>query len=422
MYYCLVDCNNFYASCERVFNPGLDDQAVVVLSNNDGCIIARSNEAKKLGIDMGAPYWKIRAELHKKSVQVFSSNYALYGDMSARVMDILTQYCADIEVYSIDEAFLKINPLKYDQQLMFRQIQGLRDHIFRSTGIPVSIGIAKTKTLAKLANHLAKKQKVAVYYLEPSNVILQSIPIKKVWGIAKAYARKLEAIGVDTVAQLIKVQEHWMKQQFGIVGLRLLKELKGFPCYGLEPIIRSRKNIMVSRSFRTDIYALEALIESISTYATRLAEKLRRYQQAATQITIFLQANPFREIGSSRRYFTQTMELPMATSCTNELISYAIKIVKGLYQKGINYKKSGILASKLIPQKNIPYNLFQPPEKQERLNKLMETMDTLNKKLGSNTLYFSTCGKPKETTWSRKEQFCSKKYTTKWDEILCINI
>jgi DNA polymerase V len=411
MNFILADCNNFYASCERAFDPRLDGKPIVVLSNNDGCVVARSQEAKALGVEMGEPYFKRQEFFKRNSIFTFSSNYQLYGDMSARVMDILSRHCDDMEVYSIDEAFLKSNLLPQDFEVV-------RDTLIRATGIPVSIGIAKTKTLAKLANHIAKKR-TGIFQLEPGNDLLKDIHITKVWGVAKGYERRLSKVGVKTVRELQNLSLSWIGKEFGVVGVRLIKELRGMPCYGLESPVTSRKNIMVSRSFRQDIIELEALLESTSIFASRLGEKLRKYNQATGRITVFCIANPFKEnLVATKRYFAKTIELPIATSNTNELISYTSKVIKCLYVKGIKYKKAGIISSKLRPFDAVQLNLFK--SKNLANSSLMNVLDSINFRMGRETVYFSSCGTPKHRKWSRKEQFCSPRYTTRWDDILRI--
>ncbi|MCB0567468.1 MAG: Y-family DNA polymerase [Lewinellaceae bacterium] len=415
-YYALVDCNNFYASCERAFQPRLLNRPVIVLSNNDGCIIARSNEAKALGIEMGVPYWEVRSLLAEHNVQVFSSNYALYGDMSARVMDTLQQHCIEVEVYSIDEAFLQ---LSYCKQGLQQYGEQLRQVVHQNTGIPVSVGIARTKTLAKLANHIAKQQTPGgVYLLHPADPRLSSLSISKVWGIGKAYEQKLGEIGIQTVAGLQQAEESWMRQTFGVVGLRLLKELKGEACYALEPPATGRAHTMVSRSFRRDIYQLEELKEAISVYASRLGEKLRRYRQAANQLTIFLWANPHKNRRADGRcYFAMNLELPLATSNTNTLIQWAAAAVERLYEEGTNYKKAGILAGGLQPGAVLQTNLFVGEQQQLRYAKAIEAMDRVNRQYGRHTVYFASCGNG-SNTWSRKEQWRSPRFTTRWEEVL----
>ncbi len=433
-YYALADCNNFYASCERAFQPRLAGQPVIVLSNNDGCIIARSNEAKALGIEMGVPYWEVRSLINEHQVQVFSSNYALYGDMSARVMDILQQHCADVEVYSIDEAFLELSFYNQDLQQYGEQ---LRRVVYQCTGIPVSIGIARTKTLAKLANHIAKRRSASltplpdfgvssaersvhggVCLLSPSDPRLSELPVSKVWGVGRAYERKLAEIGVQTVADLQQVEEGWMRKTFGVVGLRLLKELKGEACHALEPPITGRKHTMVSRSFRRDVYELEELKEAISVYASRLGEKLRRYRQSASCLTVFLWANPHKKTRpDGRSYFAMSLELPLATSNTNTFIQWAIAAVERLYEKGTNYKKAGLLAGSLQPAAVLQTNLFVGEQRQMRFAKAIEAMDRLNRQYGRQTVCFASCGNGKNT-WCRKEQWRSPRFTTSWEEVL----
>jgi len=423
-YFALVDCNNFYASCERSFNPKIWNSPIVVLSNNDGCVIARSNEAKTLGIGMGTPFWEIKSLVLKHKIQVYSSNYQLYGDMSSRVMNILQDSCMDIEVYSIDEAFLKLNPFKINEDQLMQENIILRTNILRATGIPVSIGIAPTKTLAKLANHLAKKStQNGVYILEPDSDILKDIPIEKVWGIGKSFQRRLAKTGVKSVADLTKISRQWMASEFGVVGVRLLKELQGFSCYDLETPISQRKNIMVSRSFSKDVFQLSELIEGISTYATRLGEKLRRHNQSTGQLTIFLMANPFRNLRpDQKKYFSRTIELPLATCATNELISWSSKVIRFLFEEGTNYKKVGILAGRLRPSDYIQGNLFVSLDKEKKLKSLMKSMDAINTLQGRNKVYFASCGEKKKTKWARKEQWCSPRYTTRWKDILKIKI
>lgn len=418
--FALADCNNFYASCERVFNPRLHNRPIVVLSNNDGCVVARSNEAKALGIPMGIPLFKIRDLVKKHRVEVYSSNYALYGDMSRRVMNILQQHCADVEIYSIDEAFLKLDFHGFDEGKCFDFSRDLRAKILQWTGLPVSIGIAPTKTLAKLANHIAKKQTdEGVFVLPPEHPCLEKIGIEEVWGVGSAYKSRLNAVGVETVAQLAKVNEYWMKKEFGIVGLRMLKELKGFPCLDLEPPAERRESTMVSRSFKSDIYELEELCEAIAIYATRLGEKLRRFDQQANVLTVFLWANRFKnKRPDGRTCFSRTIELPLSTSNTHELIAYSLGVARAIYQKGTNYKKAGILASGLSPQSVLQTNLFVPQAPALKSAKLMKAMDEINRQMGRNTVYFAACGKA--PNFKRRADRRSKRFTTRWEEILVI--
>lgn len=421
MLYGLADCNNFYASCERVFNPKLHKRPVVVLSNNDGCVVARSNEAKALGIPLGVPLFQIRDLVRQHKIAVYSSNYALYGDMSRRVMTILQKHCADVEIYSIDEAFLKLDFYGWDERQCYDFALSLRAKILQWTGIPVSIGIAPTKTLAKLANHIAKKQtEEGVFILDPGHEKLKTIDIEEIWGVGAAYKRRLNAVGIETVAQLVKVREDWMKKEFGVVGLRMLKELKGFSCLGLEPPVESRKNMMVSRSFPKDVYKLEDLTEAVAVYATRLGEKLRHYRQHTSVITVYLWANRFKHKNpDGQGCFARTIELPLATSNTNELIAWALAVVKALYRKDTNYKKAGILAGELTPEAILQTSLFMPETLSLRSAKLMKIMDEINRNYGKNTVYFAACGR--NPNFRLKSAWRSKRFTTRWDEILIVS-
>ena len=420
--FALVDCNNFYASCERVFNPGIWNRPIVVLSNNDGCVVARSNEAKALGIDMGVPLFQIRDLVDRHRVVVCSSNYALYGDLSRRVMGVLQKHSPDIEVYSIDEAFFQLSPQDQEATACDQWAADLRQQVKQWIGIPVSVGIAPTKTLAKLANHIAKKQtQTGVFTLLPENPILETIPIEEVWGVGKAWHRRLQSIGVSSVSQLQSLPEGWMRKEFGVVGVRLLKELNGEPCLHLEAPVTARQNTMVSRSFARDVHTCDALCEAIAVYATRLGEKLRRYNQQAEVITVFLWANGFKDNpGGERRYFARTLELPLASGNTNELVSHAIVLIKELYEPGIRYKKAGILASGLRPLQSLQTNLFVPELNHLRSATLMQTMDAINKRMGNNTVHVAACGH--QPRFKLKSQWRSPRYTTRWDELLVVQL
>ncbi len=443
----LVDCNSFYASCERVFQPRLKDQPIVVLSNNDGCVVARSNEAKALGIAMGVPLFQIKEIVQQNKVAVFSSNYALYGDMSERVMNIMQQFCPNIEVYSIDEAFLKFNFYHHDEATIFAFGQQLRERILQCTGIPVSVGIGSTKTLAKLANHIAKKktQKSTLqkaytegYYpprfcsgsgvfsladIAHHESILSQISVGDVWGIGRQYDKKLQSFGFNTVWQLRNAPEGWIRQQMGVVGVRLVKELKGFPCYELEPPETDRQNICVSRSFQKDVSDLRELKEAIATYASRMGEKLRHFEQKAGIITVFIVRNRFKlnpqENGYA--YSTQTVELHVPSSDSGKLISTATRLVEQLFRPGLSYKKAGIMASALTSQQALQSDIFGEAHTERKREILMHTMDAINTRMGKNTVRFSASGSfgsIQGSGWQMKAAFRSPRFTTVWDEIL----
>ena len=427
--YALMDCNNFYASCERAFQPQLVGKPIVVLSNNDGCVIARSNEAKALKIEMGVPFWEIKKVIKEHKIHVFSSNYPLYGDMSERIMNIAKDHCGDVEIYSIDESFLKFD---VSEKAVENTCKILRAKVLQGTGVPVSIGIAPTKTLAKIANHVAKKgvptgflgqNTEGVFALvedDKINEILANFDVSKVWGIGRAYQKTLANYGILTAFDLKNASQTWIKQKFGVVMLRTVKELNGIPCLALEPPVVSRQNVMVSRSFRKDVYALSELTEALSVYATRLGEKLRQYKQTTAQLTIFLWTNPHKRLTfDAKIYFSETIKLPYATSDTAMLIHYALMVLKKIYQPKLNYKKGGILAHDLMPENATQGNLFESMDTALRHKTLMGVMDNLNKKYGKETLQIASCGvQHTPHTWSRQAQFCSAGYTTKWGEIL----
>lgn len=426
--FALVDCNNFYASCERVFQPKLEGKPIVVLSNNDGCVVARSNEAKALGIGMGVPFFQIRDIVRKQGVHYFSSNYQLYGDMSARVMDILQSFCDDIEVYSIDEAFLKLNFYDNDHRTLFHFCQNLRLIVRQQTGIPVSIGIAPTKTLAKLANHLAKKTAITegVFSLADATqheAVLSKIPVCEVWGIGRAHGQQLQNFGIENVWQLRNAPESWIRKEMSVMGLRTVKELKGFPCYNLEPPDTTRQNILVSRSFQKDISELSQIEEAIANYATRLGEKLRHFQLKTNALTVFLVRNRFKENNlDGRTYLSKSVELPMATADTSRLIQTATAIVAELHQQGFRFKKAGIMATDLRDTEGVQTHLFMDTDAELRRESLMKTVDKINGKMGKTTLQFATALNNAKSHWAVKSEFRSPRFTTVWQEILVVKV
>lgn len=416
----LIDCNNFYASCERAFNPSLNGKPVVVLSNNDGCVVARSAEARQVGIGMGVPYWEVRDLIARHGVQVFSSNYQLYGDLSARIMNIYQQFCTDVEVYSIDEAFLKFETAAF----MLPRLPGLaaeiRSVVLQQTGIPVSVGIAPTKTLAKLANHLAKRQNADGVFcltaIENNIEILSKTDISALWGVGKNLERSLKSAGIESVWDLKNADQRMILGRYGVVLLRLVKELNGLSCYGLEAAVEKRQNMVVSRSFRRDVYEKSELREALSVYCTRLGEKLRQYGQTAGHLTVFLIANPFNNMRSDRkRYFSREMSLSIPTASTNDLIGKSLFLLDQLYEPGTNYKKAGVLVQDLCDAQRVQGNLFESLYRHEQSAELNKVMDNINRRYGKNTLYFSTCGSVHG--WARQEQFRSPRYTTCWDEL-----
>ena len=330
----LADCNNFYASCERVFNPALKDKPVVVLSNNDGCIIARSNEAKALGIRMGEPVFKARKIIEENNVNVFSTNFALYGDMSKRVMSLLDILSPEIEIYSIDEAFMDFSGIKNCFNLGLQ----MRDTVAKHTGIPISIGIAKTKTLAKVANHLAKRySKKGVYVLnrkKHTTDILKSIPVSKVWGIGSKYTKMLNSYGVESAYDFVALDEDWVLNKMTIVGLKIQHELKGKPCISIDTNPSSKKNICTSRSFGTSVTQFRPLKESISAHAARCAEKLRLEKGCARYVSVILKTNPF-SVSDDYYYGYKSTNFDVPTNDTFDIINAAETLLKSIYKEGL---------------------------------------------------------------------------------------
>jgi DNA polymerase V len=416
--FALVDCNNFYASCERVFDPKLEGKPIVVLSNNDGCIIARSNEAKALGIAMGEPAYKAKDAITQHNIQVFSSNYTLYGDMSARVMQTLTQFTPNLEVYSIDEAFLDLGNF-YGRDLN-EYAQEMRNTVRAWTGIPVSVGVAPTKTLAKLANRLSKKSKKADGVLVLTNErhmeeALRRTEVGDVWGVGRRYAKKLAGFGIHTALDLRNASDAFVKKHMTVVGLRTVRELRGEACLDLELVTANKQNICTSRSFGSTVTSLSQLQEATANYASRCAVKLRRQKSCAGTITVFLQTNPFRE---EPQYFnSKTLALPTATSSTLELIQYASLALQALYRPGYRYKKSGVIVSELRPQNQVQASLLDTVDRNKH-QRLMQTMDKLNSAWGRDAV---TCAAQGTTRpWQLKCEKKSPCYTTQLEGLLWI--
>jgi DNA polymerase V len=414
--FALVDCNNFYASCERVFDPSLKERAIVILSNNDGCIVARSNEAKSLGIPMGAPIFKQKAVIKKHNVAVFSSNYQLYGDMSKRVMDSLNLFTPDMEVYSIDEAFLRLDYLQPRNLHEYCEI--IREKVLQWTGIPVSIGIGPTKVLAKVANHVAKKQTDGVFdiqCLQKQDEILKSLDVDKVWGIARSWSERLNSMSIYKASELRDASPPIIRKHLSVVGERILRELKGQSCIDLEAI-QPKKNIMSSKSFGKPLTKKEPIEEALSNYAARACEKLRKQNSRAQAVHVFIQTNGFRE--TDRQYnnvITHTLTTP--TSDTRIIIEAAKFCLSRIYKHGYRYKKTGIMLLDLIPisleQKQLFVDFDHRPG-----DHLMKVVDHINKDHGPDTLFFGAQGVTR--AWKMRCGSRSPRYTTQWDELLMV--
>lgn len=405
----LCDANNFYVSCERVFNPKLEGQPVIVLSNNDGCAVARSNEAKALGIKMGAPVFQMQELIHQHNVQVFSSNYALYGDLSNRVMQTLHNFTPDVEVYSIDEAFLG-----FGSDMSESAIATVRSTVQQWTGVPVSIGLATTKTLAKIANRYAK-QREGVYLMHHPEPVLAELPVSDVWGIGRQSSKKLKAHGICTALDLQQADLRWIRQQMGIVGVRIVQELRGIRCLPLELIPQPRKTCCVSRSFGRPVTKLQDLSEAIATHTARGAYKLRRDGLTASTLTVFIATNRFSQ---DELYYRNAATIGL--SCPNNdaivLTKAALQALETLYRAGDRYQKAGVWLSNLSPVNQLQQDLFISAQDQERARKRMAVIDALNQQFGQGTIRCAAEGLQKP--WQTRVQQRSPRYTTRWDELL----
>lgn len=413
--FALVDCNNFYVSCERVFQPRLTGQPVIVLSNNDGCVVARSNEAKALGIGMGVPEFQIRSLLRAHHVQVFSSNYALYGDLSQRVMETLEQFCPDLELYSIDEAFMSLSGFMSRNLLDYGRT--IRHTVQRWTGIPVSVGIAETKTLAKLANRIAKRTPDIDGVFDFTTCadrdrLLSRIPVEDVWGIGSNHARTLTQQGITTALHLRHADQHWIRTHLGIVGVRLVEELNGRSCLPLEECPPSKQSITCSRTFGAPITTLAEMEEAVSVYVSRAAEKLRREGLAATHLSVFLTTNPFK---AGPQYSNAlTRKLSVASDSTPELIRLALLGLQRICRDGYEYKKAGVLLTGLIPMSQIQADLFDQHDR-VRSKRLMTALDGINDRWGAGTVRYAATGLHR--AWTTQFHRRSPAYTTHWDEL-----
>jgi DNA polymerase V len=411
--FALVDCNNFYASCERVFNPMLEGKPLVVLSNNDGCVVARSNEAKALGIGMGVPEFQVRPLLRAHRVQVFSSNYTLYGDMSQRVMETLEQFSPDLEVYSIDEAFLSL--VGFEHRDLMEHGRLIRRTVKQWTGIPVSVGIAKTKTLAKIANRIAKRtpDTGGVFNLltcPDRDALLGRIAVQDVWGIGPSHARLLKQDGITTARQLSEADDQWIRKRMGIVGLRLVMELRGISCLDLEQCPAPKQSLTCSRAFGTLINTLAEMEEAVSVYTSRVSEKLRREGLAATVLTVCLTTNEFKE--GPQYSNTLTLKLPIVTDNTSELIRSALQGIRAIYREGYLYKKAGVILTGLVSVSQTQDDLFECKDR-GRSKRLMSALDSVNDRWGAGTLHYASSGITK--AWRTQFHHRSPAYTTDWD-------
>ena len=412
--FALVDCNNFYVSCERVFDPSLINKPVVVLSNNDGCIISRSNEAKLLNIPMGAPLHLYKNIINSNKVKVYSSNYPLYGDMSNRVMTSLMELNSELEIYSIDEAFLKIN--EQDHSNIEHDILRMRKNILTWTGIPVSIGLGPTKTLAKIANSIAKKNQSGVFNLDTEDKqirILKNINVEEIWGISRRWGSKLRMIGIGTALELRNVSANRIRQYLGVVVQRIVYELRGISCLDLDKIL-PKKNIMCSRSFGNPLNSKATIKDFITEYSIRAAEKARQQNSRAQGIYIFLRTNRFKK---EKQYNSGIMfGLNFPCCDTSVIIKLALKAIDQIYQPGYSYHKAGIMMLDLIPSDIHQKDLFQNTN-YSLSDERMKVIDFLNKKFGSGIIAHGKVRSKDKNKWKSRSFYLSPRYTTQWDEL-----
>jgi DNA polymerase V len=418
----IVDCNSFYCSCERVFKPQLEGKPVVVLSNNDGCIISRTDEAKRLGVGMAGPYFQAKEIIESNNVAVFSSNYNLYGDMSRRVMETLKYLVGEnnVEVYSVDEAFLDLNSFNNN---FFDPAMSIRTTVEQWTGVAVSVGVAPTKTLAKLANNMAKKDKETsqcVTVLDTKEKIAEALKktkVKDLWGVGNQFANKLNSFGITTAWDIYNLSEEWMRRYLGgVIGVRLLKELHGEESILMDKELVNKKMITTTRMFGSPVTELSDIKEALATYTARAAEKLRRQHSAASVINVFVvpkEESKTNTFSHGQMVGTHTI-LPSPTVLTHELIKPAMKMAERIYQQGRSYKKAGVILSGLVPDTSIQANLFEPPSKSIG-RFLMEMMDNINFSMRDDMVKFASTGTKRN--WKMRQEFHSPRYTTRWKEL-----
>jgi len=416
--FALVDCNNFYASCERAFNPSLIGRPVVVLSNNDGCVIARSNEAKEVSISMGAPAYQYQYTFEQRGVAVFSANFSLYGDMSHRVMNILSGYSDEQEIYSIDECFLNLAGINED---LHDYGVKMRKHVLKWTGIPTSVGIAETKTLAKLANRIAKnfpERTQGSYVIDTDEKRIKALkwlPIEDVWGVGRRNAKKLKAIGVNTAYDFSQLDRGWVLRKMTIVGARLLDELNGIACHEMEPV-ESKQSIATTRTFEREYRLFEEVSERITTFTVISAEKLRKQQTRCNSIIVFIETSRFRE--PDEKYSNSiVVKLPFATSSTMEIVKGAIEGLKKIYKPEYQYKRAGVVLMDFVREENVQRSFFFNSNPKHA--SLMSAVDDLNSKFGSQKIRLAV---QDTKVWKMKQERISHRYTTDINDILDVNI
>lgn len=414
--FALADCNNFFASCERVFRPDLQGRPIIVLSSNDGCAVARSNEAKALGIKMGAPLFKIRDIVEKHNVAVFSGNMALYGDMSQRVRWVLEEYAPSVEAYSIDECFLDLRGMTgIDFDAYAKEISA---QCWRQTSIPVSVGIAPTKTLAKIASKLCKqypKLRGGCYMHRPEDIekVLRKFPIEDVWGIGRRSTPKLKAIGVCTAYDFTQLSRPTVQSMLGITGLRTWNELRGVACIEFEDGFEAKQSICVSRSFSSEIYDVAELQEQIANFASTVAEKLRGQRSATAEMVVFAYTNRFKE-SQPQTYSNSLITFATPTADHRTIVAEAAHATQKLFKSGYGYKKAGVVATKILPEGEIMRSLFDDTAALDREQKITSALDSINATFGAGTIKLAVQGSGKIKSASESQ---SPHYTTRWSDI-----
>ena len=419
--FALADCNNFFASCERVFRPDLQGKPVIVLSNNDGCAVARSNEAKTLGIKMGDPYFKIRHIVEKHNVAVFSGNMALYGDMSQRVRWVLEDFAPAIEVYSIDEAFLDLRGLSgVDFDAYAKKISA---ECWRLTSIPVSVGIAPSKTLAKIASKLCKqypKLRGGCYMHRPQDIekVLRKFPIEDVWGIGRRTAAKLHSMGVKTAWDYTQIPEYAVRKMFALTGLRTWRELRGEPCIEFEDGFEAKQSIWVLPSFAKEVSDVEELAEQIANFASSMAEKLRQQRSVVTEMAVFAYTNRFKE-NEPQTYGNSLVHFELPTNDQRVIVGKAVAAVYELFRKGYGYKKAGVVATHIVQECDVVHSLFEDTQTTEREQRLTSALDIINGTFGRGSVKLAVQGSGRIKSSSEKQ---SPHYTTLWDDIPKVSV
>ena len=417
--FALVDCNNFYASCERVFQPQWEGKPVVILSNNDGCVIARSNEAKALGIPMGAPAFQYKDIFAREKIKVFSSNYPLYGDMSSRVMKILERYTPDIEVYSIDEAFLQFKG--FERFDLDAEGRAMKKQVQQWTGIPVSVGIAPSKALAKIANKIAKKysdKTGGVYVMQTDEQRVKALKwtaVKDIWGIGRQHAKRLEGQGIKTAFDFSNLPDSWIRKHMSVLELRLKKDLLGLPYIQLDDVPSTKKSIATTRSFQNNLRAFWEIEERITTYATSCAEKLRQQKSSCTALMVFVRSNPHKDASEPYRN-SCVVTLPYATDSSITLTKYAILGLKGIFKEGVDYKKAGVIVMGLTPTNEKQLNLFHSD--QNKHDSLMQAIDKMHLRFGPHRIKLANQDLNK--TWKMRQEHLSPRYTTELSDVIRI--